>query len=49
MFRRFPWSPRPAPKIEEKDDEPQEVILPVLPEENPKAIKPIFKDKKPTS
>ena len=49
MFRRFPWSPRPAPRVEVKDDTIQEVQLPVLPEENPKAIKPLFTDNNPTS
>lgn len=52
MFRHFPWSRRPAINVEVKDhtiEEVQEVKLPVLPEENPKAFKPIFKDINPTS
>ena len=49
MFRRFPWMLRPiAPPRTEVDDTPQEVQLPVLPEENPSAIKAI-NDNDPTS
>jgi hypothetical protein len=49
MFRRFLWTPRPiqAPQPP-RDDTPQEVQLPVLPEENPSAIKPV-NDDNPTS
>jgi hypothetical protein len=49
MFRRFPWMPRPiAPPRTDVEDKPQEVQLPVLPEENPSAIKPV-NDNNPTS
>jgi len=46
MFRRFTWSKRSIQQTEVKEETEQEIQLP---EENPKAIKPIFKDMKPTS
>ena len=49
MFRRFSWMYRPIRPLPTKtDDTPQEVQLPVLPEENPSAIKPV-NDTAPTS
>jgi hypothetical protein len=50
MFRRFTWSKRPTPPSEKKEEEvQQEVLLPVLPEDNPSMIVAICKDKNPTS
>jgi len=49
MLRRFFWMRRPTlPPRSETEDTPQEVQLPVLPEENPSAIKPV-NDNNPTS
>jgi hypothetical protein len=49
MLRRFFWMRRPTmPPPSETEDTPQEVQLPVLPEENPSAIKAV-NDNNPTS
>jgi hypothetical protein len=49
MFHRFFWMRRPTlPPRTQTDDTPQEVQLPVLPEENPSAIKAV-NDNNPTS
>lgn len=50
MRFRFFWSRRPVQVAnKEVDDTPQEVQLPVLPEENPSAIMAINIDCEPTS
>jgi hypothetical protein len=48
MFRTFSWIKR-QPRTPKPDEKDQEAMIPELPEENPKKIKPIQKDTNPTS
>lgn len=49
MFRNLMWGRKVVSVVQVPQDTPQEVQVPVLPEDNPKTIKPLMKDETPTS